>query len=308
MTKKLGRLETVELRKYWKDEAKEFTPWLATQDVLGLLGQEIGLDISLDEIEASVGKYKVDILAEEENTGSKIVIENQLENTNHDHLGKIITYASGYDAKFIIWVVKDIRDEHKQAIDWLNEHTDEEINLFIVKIELWKIGNSEVAPKFQIVSKPNEWAKAVKKLGKSELSETNIIQLDFWSKLKDHAKDQGSKLRFSKVYPQHWLNISLGIPRSNISLTISVTQNWMACEVYIFDSKEQFHTFEESKDKIEKEIGSKLEWMELPDKKASRVKLTKQANLNKSDKWEEYFEWLTNTAESFHKVFPKYAK
>ena len=123
----LRALEKVDLRTVWKHEASDFTNWLAQDENLSLLSDEIGIDISLIQTEASVGKFNVDILAEEENTGRKIVIENQLESTNHDHLGKIITYASGFDAEIVIWIVKDVRDEHKQAIDWLNEHTDDKI-------------------------------------------------------------------------------------------------------------------------------------------------------------------------------------
>ena len=115
----------------WKNESSDFTAWLSRKENLDLLGEEIGIDISLIKTEVNVGRYNVDILAEEENTGRKIIIENQLENTNHDHVGKIITYAAGYDAEIIIWIVKDARDEHKQAIDWLNRHTDQNVNFFI---------------------------------------------------------------------------------------------------------------------------------------------------------------------------------
>ena len=149
---KLGKLEKVkDLRSVWKHEANDFTNWLAEEENLNTLGEEIGIDIELISTEAKTGSFSTDILASESNTNNKIIIENQLESTDHNHLGKIITYASGHDAKIIIWIVKDVREEHRQAIDWLNEHTDEEINIFLCKIELWKIGNSEIAPKFQIM-------------------------------------------------------------------------------------------------------------------------------------------------------------
>lgn len=120
----LSKLDKVDLREVWKHEALDFTNWLAKPENLELLSAEIGIDISLIQTEASVGNFNIDILAEEENTGRKIVIENQLESTDHDHLGKIITYASGFDTEIIVWIVKSVRDEHKQAIDWLNEHTE----------------------------------------------------------------------------------------------------------------------------------------------------------------------------------------
>jgi hypothetical protein len=143
---KLGKLEKGDLRKVWLHEAIDFTNWLALDENLKLLSDEIGIDIKLLQTEALVGKFIADILAEEENTGRKVIIENQLEATNHDHLGKIITYASGYDAEIIIWIVESTREEHIRAIDWLNEHTDEDIDFFLIKMEIWKIGNSPYAP------------------------------------------------------------------------------------------------------------------------------------------------------------------
>src|SRR5205085_4728442 len=123
-------------------EALDFTNWLAQKENLEALGEEIGVDIKLIKTEANVGKFNVDILAEEENSERKIIIENQLEDTNHDHLGKIITYASGYDAEIIVWIVESTREEHIRAIDWLNEHTDEDIDFFLIKMEIWKISDS----------------------------------------------------------------------------------------------------------------------------------------------------------------------
>ena len=132
----LSKIERVDIRQVWKNEASDFTTWLAASENLELLCEEIGIDLSLIQTEASVGKFRVDILAEETNTGRKVVIENQLESTNHDHLGKIITYASGFDAEIIIWIVKNVLDEHKQAVDWLNERTDQKVNIFAIRMEV----------------------------------------------------------------------------------------------------------------------------------------------------------------------------
>ncbi|MCD6109222.1 DUF4268 domain-containing protein [bacterium] len=302
----LGKLQKVDLRKAWKHEALDFTNWLARDENLGLLSDEIGIGLQVIQTEASVGKFNVDILAEEENTGRKVVIENQLETTDHSHLGQVITYASGYDAEIIIWIVKDVRDEHKQAIDWLNEHTDEKINFFAIKMELWQIGNSPFAPKFQIISKPNDWAKAIKKsTGQSALTDTKLLQLDFWNKFKEYAQSNNSKLRLRKAYPQHWYDISFGSSEAHISLTINSQSNQIACEVYIPNSKDLFYELEKQEDKIEQELDMKLEWMALEGKKASRIKISSEADINDSEKWNEYFEWLENTASKFQKVFLK---
>ena len=306
---KLSRLKKVELRKAWAHEALDFTNWLALSENLELLSEEIGLDISLIQTEASVGKFNVDILAEQEASGRKIIIENQLEMTDHDHLGKIITYASGYDAEIVIWIVKDVREEHKQAIDWLNEHTDNQINFFAIKMELWKIEDSAIAPKFQIVSQPNGWAKALKTNNRSQnLTDTKALQFDFWSSFKEFATEKGTKFRLQKPQPQHWYVVSLGVSEAHISLTINSRTNELGCEVYIADSKELFEGLLNNKDQIEAELGEELEWLALEGKKASRIKLVHQADISKIDDWENYFVWLIAKVESFQKVFGKIVK
>ena len=145
----LDHLKRVELRKVWPHEALDFTKWLSSPANLNMLGEAVGVELELIETESSVGSFNVDIYAQEVGTGRKVIIENQLEDTNHDHLGKVITYAAGKGAQVIIWVVAHARDEHRQAIEWLNEHTDNDFGFFLVEIELWTIGDSKPAPPLQ---------------------------------------------------------------------------------------------------------------------------------------------------------------
>ena len=305
----LFKLEKVDLREVWKHEALDFTNWLAKPENLESLSDEIGIDISLIQTEASVGNFNVDILAEEENTGRKIVIENQLEATDHDHLGKIITYASGFDAEIIIWIVKSVRDEHKRAIDWLNEHTDENINIFVIQMEVWRIGDSPYAPKFQIIAKPNDWAKVVKKTtSQTELSDIKILQFEFWSKFKEFVQDKNGGIKLRKVYPQHWYDISFGFSNAHIALTVNSQSEQMTCEIYIPDSKQLFSALFENKEKIEKELSEELVWEELPQKKASRIKLINKGNFSSQENWDKYHLWLFEKVTNFQKVFSKYIK
>jgi len=305
----LSKLEKVDLREVWKHEALDFTSWLAESENLELLSDEIGIDISLIQTEASVGNFNVDILAEEENTGRKIIIENQLEPTNHDHLGKIITYASGFDAEIIVWIVKSVRDEHKQAVDWLNEHTDQKINIFAIQMEVWRIGDSPYAPKFQVIAKPNDWAKAVKKVtSQSELSDTKMLQLEFWSKFKEHVQDKNGKVKLRKAYPQHWYDISFGFSNAHITLTINSQSEQMTCEIYIPDSKWLFSALFENKESIENELSEQLVWEELPEKKASRIKLISSCVLSNQDNWEKYHTWLLENVLRFQTVFSKHIR
>jgi hypothetical protein len=271
-----------------------------------LLGEEIGVSIKLVQTEAEVGRFNVDILAEEEGSGRKIIIENQLEDTNHDHLGKIITYASGYNAEIIIWVVRDYREEHQKAIDWLNEHTDEKISFFLIKIELWQIENSNPAPKFDIIVSPNEWAKAIKASpAGSDMTETKLQQLDFWTKFKSYVKAKDSKIRLQTPRPQHWYDVSIGSSDAHIALTINSKKNLLGCEIYISKNKELFHFFQKCKEEIEKEIGEKAEWIDSA--VISSIKIKKEVSrVFTQNKTEDYFAWLYEKTALLKKIFIKF--
>jgi len=230
MKKRLSKLNKVELREVWGHEATDFTTWLAQQENLDVLSEEIGVDITLIKTEANVGRFSVDILAEEEASGRKIIIENQLEDTNHDHLGKIITYASGYDAEVIIWIVRGVRDEHQKAVEWLNEHTDENISFFLIKIELWQIEGSNPAPKFEIMVSPNEWAKAIKTSPQNDtLTDTKLQQLEFWNKFKDFVRKTDTGIRLQTPRPQHWYDVTMGSSEGHVALTVNTRENTIGC-------------------------------------------------------------------------------
>ena len=306
MKKNLSKLNKVELRDVWGHEEFDFSNWLAQEENLDALSEEIGVDIKLVKTEANVGKYSVDILAEEEISGRKIIIENQLEDTNHDHLGKIITYASGYDAEIIIWIVKDVREEHQKAIEWLNEHTDENISFFLIKIELWQIENSNPAPKFEIMVSPNEWAKTIKaNRGNGELTETKLKQLEFWNRFKNYVQEKDRRIRLRTPRPQHWYDVSMGSADAHVALTINSQKNLLGCEIYINRNKDLFNFFKEKKVLIEKEINEKIEWVDSA--VSSSLKIKKPVS-DIFEKNEQYFSWLYEKTILFQKVFGKYIR
>ncbi len=296
------------MREVWVHEATDFTSWLSQPENLDLLSEEIGVEIKLVQTEANVGRFNVDILAEEESSGKKIIIENQLEATNHDHLGKIITYASGYDAKIIIWIVRDIREEHQKAVEWLNEHTDEYISFFLIKIELWQIEGSNPAPKFEVIVSPNEWAKTIKTTPSSgELTDTKLQQLDFWSKFKAFVRAKDSTIRLQTPRPQHWYNVAMGISDAHVSLTINSRENLLGCEIYISRNKELFNFLREQKVEIEKEIGEKVEWVDAP--VTSRIKAEKNVSgVFEQGEADGYSAWLYEKTVLFQKVFGRRLK
>ena len=299
----LGRLEKVkDLRLVWKNEAQDFTKWLAKEENLNLLGNELDIDIDLINMEAKTGSFSTDILAMESNTENKIVIENQLESTDHDHLGKIITYASGHDAKTIIWIVKDVREEHRRAIDWLNEHTDEDINIFLCRIELWKIDESNLAPKFQIVSSPNNWTKTIKRSTDNKLSATKLLQLNYWTKLAERLEDL-TEFNARKPNPQHWYDLAIGSSLAHISLTVNTLKKEIRIETWISDNKDLYDYLESQKEVIEKELGYSLNCERLDDKKASRISISKKIDINKEENWDEAIDWHLEKAVEFYNVF-----
>ena len=303
MASNIGKLAKVDLREIWKNEEYDFSSWLAEDGNLALLSDEIGIPIRLLEKEAGVGKYSVDILAEEERTGRKIIIENQLEKTNHDHLGKIITYAAGHDASIVIWLFKDITEEHRAAIDWLNENTGEDRLFFAIRIEAWRINDSDPAPKFEVVCKPNEWAKVVKRSSEGKgLGETDLKKLDFWTKLKSYALEKKVPSFRQTPRPQHWYDISIGSSEAHIGLTMNTRDNLLGCEIYINDNKPLFNFLKSQQVAVEQQLGAKLEWIEA--KKACRVVQRKEnADIDHEAGIAALFDWLIDRAIAFEKVF-----
>ena len=299
---KLGKLEKVkDLRSVWKHEANDFTKWLAEEENLNLLGKEIGIEIELISTEAKAGSFSTDILAVEANTDNKIIIENQLETTNHDHLGKIITYASGHDAKTIIWIVKEAREEHRQAVDWLNEHTDDEINIFLCRIELWKIDDSAIAPKFQIVSSPNNWTKTIKRSLNNEMSSTKMLLYNYWTKLSEEIDRNYPNFNSRKPRSSNFYDIALGSSLAHISLAIN-TKSEVKCQIWIKDSKPLFDYLFGSKDKIEEELGYELEWARLDDYKSSFIAIINNSDIRDESNWDNLIKWQLNNASKFYDV------
>jgi len=308
--KNLGEVKKIDLRKFWIRE-EEFTKWLAKEENLRRLGEEIGINIKLIQTEASAGDFSVDILAEEERTTKKIIIENQIEDSDHNHLGKLIAYASAHNAEFIIWIVKKTREEHEQAIDWLNNFTDETINFFVIEIELWQIEDSKIAPKFSIISKPNDWSKNIKRaIRAGELSDLAVRQLEFQNRFITFCKEKGSFLRLSKPQPgtPAYYYIPIGVAGVSIAVKLNTNKGVIKIDVYFLD-KGLFNTLKEkNKEAIEKDFGDRLIWDDLPNYKGALVGTGFNFDINKESKWIEYFEQIKSITERLYKVFPYYIK
>lgn len=306
--KALGVLEEIkDLRTVWPHEALDFTPWLSQDDNINLLADAVGLEITVDETESSVGDFNVDIYASETGTDRKIIIENQLEDTNHDHLGKLITYASGKSADVVIWVVKHAREEHKAAIEWLNNHTDDKIGFFLCEIKLYKIGVSEPAVKFEVIEKPNDWTKEVKK--NESINGTQQQRYAYWVAFEDFAFQNAQFAKnFNRRKPStdHWMNFSVGSSACHIAVSQIQKRDELVVELYINENKELFRSLLQHKDDIEAIAGFSFDWRELPEKKASRIVVQKSTALSNQSKWSEQFEWLIDVMLKMKSGFKKY--
>ncbi len=304
---KLGKIEKVDdLRTIWKREALDFTKWLAREENLEILSDSIGIEIVLEETESSVGNFNVDLYATEEGTGRNIIIENQLEDTDHDHLGKLITYASGKGAEVVVWIVKRARDEHKQAIEWLNQHTDENVGFFLLEIQLWKIDESLPAPRFNVVERPNDWAKTMKAV--SGLSDTKKLHLEYWDAFNEYAFN---KPEFKRVFskrkpqPQNWYDLSVGSSSYRIAISASTQKKRLGAEIYINDDKELYEKFKNSKASIEAELGLELQWIEAS--KDCRIFAAIKGDIKSGNsKWNDYFDWYCDMALKLKDIIRKY--
>ena len=300
--KTLGKLSQVKLREFWSKEAQEFTPWLAKEENLNLLGEAIGMDLELKQTEYPVGDCKVDIFAQDVNYDEEhlVVIESQLEKTDHKHLGQLLTYASGLNAKAVVWIAKKITEDHKKALDWLNENS-KDIAFFGLEVELWKIGESMPALKFNVVCQPNNWFKSIQP--KNTLTDTKLLQQKFWTEFVDYMEDNKTHLRLSTPRPQHWYDFSIGRSGFITRLTVDSQKNRLGCKLRIVKTEHGFNALQKDKDLIEQELKAKLEWKELPDKKSSNIAQYKDGDFQNQEEWPQLFSWFKERAEAFYKTF-----
>lgn len=269
----IGKLTEVDVRTLWKHEQYDFSEWLAKQANIEYLNDILGLTLSDVDKEVYVGPYRCDIVAKDETSGITVIVENQLEATNHDHLGKIITYASGLDASVIVWIVKDAKEEHRAAIEWLNNNTTKDINFFLIEIHAYRIGESDPAPKFEVVEKPNDFVKRSKtKYTDGELNQSQSERLMFWEQFNEVVIARGKPFNLRKASTDHWYDVAVGVSSAHVAINLVNKDNNVVVELYINDDKELFDSLYEKKEEIEEKLGFSLDWDRLDGKKASRIK------------------------------------
>lgn len=309
----LGTIERVDLRDVWPNEAQDFTPWLANN--LDKLGEALGLDLQLQSNEAPVGSFSLDVLAQVVGSDRPVIIENQLEATNHIHLGQLLTYAAGYDAYAAVWLVREFRDEHRQALDWLNQRTGDDTQFFGVVVEAWSIDNSRPAPHFRVVAMPNDWQKQAISAGPGDSGSQNAsgeANREFFQSLIDTLREEHNYTNARKPTSHrgralNFYSFSSGF--RSIYFRASFPRNKASVEVYIDTENSEandllFAQLEERKSQIETEIGQPLEWDSKIDRRAVSIGVSRDGSVDDaSDVLEELQAWMVERLLTFKRVF-----
>ena len=307
----IGTLKEVDIRDLWKHEQYDFSNWLAEKENISYLNDILGLTLIDVNKEAYVGSYRCDLVAVDETDGTKVIIENQLKTSNHDHLGKIITYASGLDAQVVVWIVKQAREEHRSAIEWLNNSTNSHINFFLVEIHAYKIGDSDPAPKFEIIEQPNNFIKSAKNTssGRSEMNKSQGERLAFWNMFNDKIIARGKPFKTRKATTDHGYDIAIDNSNCHLRITLVNSESYIGLELYINNNKDIYDYLYNYKDNIEKKMEFCFEWHRLDDKKASRI-LYKLDGLNFDDhsNYPALMEEIIDKILKMKEVFSKYLK
>jgi Domain of unknown function (DUF4268) len=271
----LGRLETVALREAWPHEAINFTPWLTQPENLALLADAVGMVLELEAVEKPVETFSADILARDVLTGRWVLIENQLESTDHSHLGQILTYAAGLDAETVIWIARDFREPHRAAIDYLNRISASEHNFFGVQVELLRIGTSAYAPRFNVVAKPNDWSKSIatKASANADTASRQSEWQTYWQAFFTHANEMGFTLPNRTAPKEGWCrtaqlksgdpNASAWLHRANDRLRALI---WMQG-----DRLQLFDSLLSKRDVIDGLVGLPVVWDRMDNKKSSMI-------------------------------------
>lgn len=299
----LSRLKVVPVREVWRHEAYDFTQWmLANADVLADI---LGMELELTEAEKQVGGFSLDLIGREIGSGDVVIVENQLEPTNHGHLGQLLTYAGGTDPTTIVWCAPLFRDEHRAALDWLNEHTDENTRFFGVEVSAVQIDDSRPAPMFRLVAQPNDWTKQVHAEKAAVLSDRTAAYMSFWTELLQRIRDgHPDWTRSTAGAKQSWITLPYGV--ANIWYGLVFSMNGPRVELYFGASDagvnaREFERVLAHREKLEADFGAPLLYDPLPGKKACRIHFDRTAggNVLDVDTHEELMDWFISTMERF---------
>jgi len=300
----LGRIDKLDVHEYWAGEASDFTPWLAQDENIALLSEELDAELEVQQTEQPVGPFRADIFCLDVQSGKKVLIENQLERTDHTHLGQLLTYAAGLEAVTIVWIADRFTEEHRAALDWLNRVTNDSTNFFGFEIELWRIGDSTPAPRFNAVVRPNEWSKPIVK--PSELTETEQLYFDYWTAFKTSLESNKSFLRIKKPQAQGWMTFAIGRVGFFLTASVSASKKTAFAKLVILGPNRDVHfqLLGQDKEAIEREIGFKAEWRNSEIGKQYQIRRSfSDFDPRVQADWPRQHDALGGTLETLHRCF-----
>jgi Domain of unknown function (DUF4268) len=307
----LGKIERVNIRDIWKNEAQDFTPWLCQPENLTALSKAVGFELEFQEKEFHIGDFRLDILARVKQSGEPVVIENQFSKTDHWHLGQLLTYAAGVGegggAKVVIWLAEDFAEPHRSALDWLNRVTDPSIQFFGIEIELWRIGLSEPAPRFNLVCRPNISQKQLSQ--QTALSATDLLYQDFWKGFLVLCAKEGSTLRLPSLPPaQSWLSTAIGKTGFGVNLNARKRTKDLECQLWIDGAATSaFPAILAKRDEIVSKLGPQVGFDEMS-KSACKVFETSTGDITDREQWPAMFRWLKERGEAYTSLFTPLVK
>ena len=306
--RRLDRVRRLVQRDLGKECIELLAPRLrlrATAQQPDAVGAELGMELEVENTEVAVGPYSADIVAKDTATGRYVVIENQLGKTNHDHVGKLITYGATLDATSLVLIATDFSEEHQKAFDWLNEHSSEDLSFYGVRLELWKIDDSRPAVRFSLVSMPSTATRLVAKASAADVTPTKKLQLEFWTEYAKRLAQSKELPSTQSPRPQYWYNVALGRAGIHLSCIADTWEKKIGVRVYIRSklAERALPYLLTQKAAIEKEIGSPLVWDPHPDNSDKTIALHRQADIADRSKWPEYMDWLVDQTLRFRRAF-----
>lgn len=268
---------------------------------------ELGLAPHGVETEQQVGRYRADIVFTDSETKRRVVVENQLTRTDNNHLGQLLTYAAGLDAATVIWVAEVFTEEHRAALDWLNEHTHDDLSFIGIEVELWRIGCSHPASRFNVVAKPNNWTRSMRKTARGELSETRLMQVEYWRAFRDHVVAAGGPVRVTDCdRPRNSAEFAVGKSNFRVCAVMLRKTKQVRAELYILGqpAKRYFEDLQAQSEQIQSELGYPLEWEDMPEGKDCRIAVyLDDADPENREDWDRQHRWLAERLNDLHRVF-----
>ena len=302
---RLIKLAEADVRVIWPREDQHLSVWM--KDNIEILNEALGLQIEIDEAESSVGEFRLDLAGTEASTQSPVVIENQFGDSNHDHLGKLITYSAGREAGILIWVASEFREPHRIALDWLNSISGKDMLFYGVELEVFKIDDSKPAAKYTVIAEPplSKRPTAIS----STPSARALAYRDFWADFLSHLKiNYPGVTRASAAQPFSWFSTGAGLSGFSVGAAFTYDGGFQV-ELYIDTGiKEQneraLAELKISEASIIQAIGEPLEWQELPERRGKRIRLAREGSIEDSpDMLQEYIIWGTGRMAKFKDVF-----